>query len=111
MIQLHPDCLVFQTSNGESIPCSAEVVTVELMGDSASQISPLLVQEAASAVVYYFKEELGRTSVSITEFATALERVLNGFGFNVTTAESSSEHPATASDLRALLDSDEPVEL
>jgi len=111
MIQLHPDCLVFQTSNGESIPCSAEVVTVELMGDSASQISPLLVQEAASAVVYYFKEELGRTSVSITEFATALERVLNGFGFNVTTAESSSEHPTAASDLRALLDSDEPVEL
>ncbi len=112
MIQLHPDCLVFQTSTGESFPCSAEVVTVELIGESAAEISPVLIQEAASAVVYYFKEELGRTSVSIPEFANALERVLNEFGFNVTTAEASFEQTPVVSDLRMLLDASGPgVEL
>jgi hypothetical protein len=112
MIQLHPDCLVFKTSTGESIPCSAEVVTVELMGEAVSQINPLLVQEAASAVVYYFKDELGQTTVSITEFAEALEKVLNGLGFDVTTAGASTGPATVESDLRQLLDSAEPwVEL
>ena len=35
MIQLHTDCLVFETSDGEAIPCSAQDVTVELRGDAA----------------------------------------------------------------------------
>jgi hypothetical protein len=104
MIQLHPDCLVFKTSTGESIPCSAELVTLELMGESVSQLNPLLVQEAASAVVYYFKDELGQTTVSITEFAGALERVLNGLGFNVTTTGKLPAPATAASDLRRLLD-------
>ena len=112
MIQLHPDCLVFKTSTGESLPCSAEVVTVELMGEAVSQLNPLLVQEAASAVVYYFKDELGQTTVSITEFAEALERVLNGLGFDVTTAGALGGPATVSSDLRGLLDSAEPwVEL
>ena len=34
MIQLHTDCLVFETSDGDSIPCSAQDVTVELLGDA-----------------------------------------------------------------------------
>ena len=33
MIQLHPDCLMLQMASGESIPCCAELVTVELMGE------------------------------------------------------------------------------
>ena len=53
MIQLHPDCLIFETSTGESIPCSAEVVTIELVGDS--KLDPQIVREAAAAVVYYFR--------------------------------------------------------
>ena len=63
MIQLHPDCLIFETSSGESIPCSAEVVTIELVGDS--KLDPEIVREAASAVVYYFRHELGRDNVSV----------------------------------------------
>jgi hypothetical protein len=85
MIQLHPDCLIFQTSSGENIPCSAEVVTVELVGEAT--LDPEIVREAASAVVYYFKVELGRDNVSIEEFSRALERVLIKLGYEVTAGE------------------------
>ena len=40
MIQLHPDCLIFRTSQGELIPCSAESVTIEMIGDASSVIDP-----------------------------------------------------------------------
>ena len=89
MIQLHPDCLIFQTSSGESIPCSAEVVTIELVGDS--KLDPEIVREAASAVVYYFRNELGRDNVSIEEFSRALQKVLCRLGYDVTTADSDSD--------------------
>ena len=29
MIQMHADCLTFNMPDGESIPCSAELVTIE----------------------------------------------------------------------------------
>ena len=51
MIQLHTDCLVFETSDGEAIPCSAQDVTVELLGDAAHELEPMLVTEAAEAVL------------------------------------------------------------
>lgn len=92
MIQLHPDYLVFHTSQGENIPASAETVTIELIGDAASSIDPEIVREAAAAVVHYFKEELKQEQVSIGEFSKALERVLNTFGYNV------SSNPGTASE-------------
>src|ERR1041384_8183207 len=82
MIQLHPDCLIFETSSGESIPCSAEVVTIELVGDS--KLDPQTVREAAAAVVYYFRNELGRDNVSGEEFSRSLQRVLNTLGYEVT---------------------------
>ena len=86
MIQLHPDCLIFETSSGESIPCSAEVVTIELVGDS--KLDPEIVREAASAVVYYFRTELGRDNVSIEEFSRALQKVLCRLGYEVSSADS-----------------------
>src|SRR5436190_22294220 len=82
MIQLHPDCLIFETSSGESIPCSAEVVTIELVGDS--KLDPQIVREAAAAVVYYFRNELGRDNVSVEEFSRALQKVLCRLGYDVT---------------------------
>lgn len=85
MIQLHPDCLIFETSSGESIPCSAEVVTIELVGDA--QLDPEIVREAAAAVVYYFRNELGRDNVSIAEFSRALQKVLMRLGYEVTSAD------------------------
>lgn len=85
MIQLHPDCLIFETSAGESIPCSAEVVTIELVGDA--QLDPQVVREAAAAVVYYFRNELGRDNVSVEEFSRALQRVLGNLGYEVSSPD------------------------
>ena len=95
MIQLHPDCLIFHTSQGETIPCSAEVVTIELVGDS--NLDPDVVREAAAAVVYYFKNELGREDVSVDEFSRALQRVLCNLGYEVTSnddQDASAQIPA-----------------
>ena len=108
MIQLHPEYLIFQTSQGELIPCSAESVTIELIGDASSILDPAVVREAAAAVVHYFKTELGRETVSVTEFSKALERVLNCFGFNVVTTTGPKDTPVdirtSESDLSQLVE-------
>jgi hypothetical protein len=83
MIQLRSDCLVFKTLAGHSIPCSAQFVTVALVGLDASQVDSDLLQHATAAVVHYFKEELGRCSVSLAEFSEALELVLRHFGLSI----------------------------
>ena len=93
MIQLHPDYLIFRTSHGELIPCSAETVTIELIGDASSALDPLTVREAAAAVVHYFKEELGRETVSVAEFSAALEHALKMFGYDVVTTASEQRGP------------------
>ncbi len=94
MIQLHPDCLIFQTSAGENIPCSAEVVTIELIGDA--NLDPEIVREAAAAVVYYFRNDLGREHVSVEEFSKALQRVLGRLGYQVSSQDSPAEEPRLA---------------
>ena len=83
MIQLKTDCLIFHTHDGEQIPCSAEWVTLELMGEGADLIDPEVVHHASAAVLHYFKHELQRQSVSVGEFAIALEKVLRSFGLSV----------------------------
>src|SRR4051794_24010522 len=83
MIQLHRDYLLFETAEGQIIPCSAEFVAVELIGDAASSLDPELVQQAASAVLHYFKEDLGWTTVSVGEFSKALEQALQALGLRV----------------------------
>jgi hypothetical protein len=82
MILLRPDCLVFKTATGESIPCSVDKVTVEFIGAGLESLDKDLVRNAALAVLHYFKEELGRNSVSVAEFSTALEQALSGLGVN-----------------------------
>jgi hypothetical protein len=96
MIQLHPDYLIFQTALGEAIPCSAETVTVELMGEAAASLDPDVIRQAASAVLHYFKHDLERTFVSVDEFAQALEKVLTKLGFDVLRERDDSEAEATA---------------
>ncbi len=86
MIQLHPDCLIFRMADGDLVPCSAENVTIELIGEDSSKLDPEVVREAAAAVVFYFKNELGRETVSVSEFAQALGRVLQSFGYQVVTS-------------------------
>ncbi|MHB1307473.1 MAG: hypothetical protein ACYDC1_02140 [Limisphaerales bacterium] len=87
MIQLRSDCLVFRTSDGD-VPCSAEYVAVELIGESVSLIDPIVVHEAAQGVLHYFRDELGRDHVTVGEFSEALAKVLRGFGVKVQAAES-----------------------
>ncbi len=96
MIQLADDYLVFQLNNGESIPCSAEMVSIELMGESAALFDREFVQHAATAVLHYFKQELGRDSVTVGEFSLALERVLRGFGLSVSMSGSAAIIPGMA---------------
>lgn len=102
MIQLNPDYLVFKTAAGENIPCSAELVTIELMGDSLSLVDPDLIHNASAAVLHYFKIELGRHSVSVGEFSLALERVLRGFGLSITSSETEEPMRVAEADLREL---------
>ncbi len=83
MIQLRSNYLVFRMSSGELLPCSAEAITEELLGDAISLIEPQTIQEALKAVVHYFREEEEYSSVSVDQFSNALGKVLQGFGFDV----------------------------
>jgi hypothetical protein len=101
MIQLKPDCLIFQTAAGEKIPCSAEWITLELMGAAAEQVNPELIHNAAAAVLHYFKHELHRHFVSVAEFVMALDKALRGVGLTVF-ADVTPETRVMESDLRVL---------
>jgi hypothetical protein len=95
MIALAYDCLLFQTTSGESIPFSAEMISVELTDDGIGAFDPEFLKHAASAVFHYFKHDLGRVTVTVGEFAGALEKVLRGFGL---TSEPIEDH-STGEDL------------
>jgi hypothetical protein len=92
MIALAYDCLLFQTSNGESIPFSAEMISVELTGEGIGEFDQEFLKHAASAVFHYFKHDLGRVTVTVGEFAGALEKVLRGFGLQSESDEQNGEH-------------------
>jgi hypothetical protein len=79
MIALATDYLVFQMATGESVPFSADAISDELIGGNDSTYDPELVGHAANAVFHYFKHELGYQTVTVGEFAAALEKVLDGF--------------------------------
>lgn len=103
MISLASDYLLFQLSSGESVPFSAEMISVEVMGDAADVFEPEFVKHAAASVFHYFKHELGRETISAAEFAGALEKVLRGFGFKVNLGEDDASAGETVEgDLRLL---------
>jgi hypothetical protein len=79
MIALASDCLLFRMANGESIPFSADMISVELMGAAARNFSPEFLHHATQAVFHYFQHELGHTTVTVEEFAEAFEKALKGF--------------------------------
>ncbi len=103
MILLRRDCLVFETSNGESIPCSATEISVELMGAAADSLDKEIIEHAAMGVLHFFKEQLGRSSVSVAEFSVALEQALNSLGLNIKPKPAQTVLPrVTESDLSRL---------
>lgn len=80
MILLSRDCLVFEMANGESIPLSAQTISIELVGEKiSSTFDSEFLEHAASAVFHYFKNDLKRESVTVGEFTLALEKVLQEF--------------------------------
>jgi len=85
MIALSSNCLFFQLSNGESVPCSAEMICVEVIGSSDSLVDPEMLRHAAASVFHYFKNDLERETVTVGEFAGALEKVLRTLGFTIYT--------------------------
>ena len=100
MIALASDCLLFELANGESVPYFADMVSVELEGGLVEAFDSEFVQHAANAVFHYFKHELGRQTVTLGEFAAALEKVLSGFASGAQpSAGSASSPPAPESDL------------
>ena len=104
MIALASDCLLFETQGGESVPFSAEMVSIELMGDSSKLLDPDFVKQASKAVFHYFRNELGRETVTVAEFAGALEKVLRSFGYRVHSADNDSDEEPSffESDLQRL---------
>jgi hypothetical protein len=83
MIALESNCLLFQLANGESVPCSAEMISVELTGNGNDLFDPEILRHAAASVFHYFKKELERETVTVGEFAVALEKVLRHLGFTI----------------------------
>ena len=81
MIALQSGCLLFQLASGESVPCSAEMISVELTGNAEGVLDPEVLRHATASVFHYFKNELERESVTVGEFASALEKVLRQLGF------------------------------
>ena len=81
MIALQSGCLLFQLASGESVPCSADMISVELTGSTDCLLDPEVLRHAAASVFHYFKIELERETVTIGEFAGALEKVLRQLGF------------------------------
>ena len=82
MIALRNDCLLFQLASGESVPCSAEMISVEVIGDD-HWLEPDLLRHAAASVFHYFKKELARETVTVGEFSVALEKVLRHLGLTL----------------------------
>jgi hypothetical protein len=101
MIKLASDCLLFEMTSGESVPLSAEMISVELSGASTSLFDPEFVKQAAGAVFHYFRTELGCQTITVAEFAGALERVLRGFGL-----AAQMDEPAPKCETQRVVESD-----
>src|SRR5882724_12791897 len=103
MIALASDYLLFRMANGESVPISVEMLSVELMGETTELFDSEFVRHAANAVFHYFKHELRRQTVTVGEFAGALEKVLRGFALTGQAAARTQCAPRVLeSDLRRL---------
>lgn len=112
MIQLRPDYLEIQSESGDLLPCSAEQVSVELLGEACYQLDPVMVQHAAEAVLHYFRHDMGRENVTVAEFSEALEKALRGMGVSVQAATKPVEEGTVSElDLRAMAESSDSMEL
>lgn len=103
MIQLANEYLVLQTEEGENLPFNAQHVSVEILGKTKSKLDPEFVKHAAAAVLHYFRDELGKESVTVAEFSEALEKILRGFAVGPEKPVEAEKHPRVASSDLSLL--------
>lgn len=87
MISLAKDCLLCELTTGETIPLSSEMISVELIQDAPGKFEPEILRHAAAAVFHYFRNDLGRDTITAAEFAEALEKALQGFGMTVSATD------------------------
>jgi len=90
MIALRTDCLLFELTNGESIPCTADMITVEIAGEAADALDREMLRHAAASVFHYFKVELQRETVTVGEYSRAMEKVLAHLGYTIHPSEPGS---------------------
>lgn len=102
MILLAEECLVLETAAGEGMPYSAEMISVELIGGNPGGLDPDQVRHAAAAVFHYFRNELGRDTVSVSEFTEALEKVLDGGALGKAGGEENPSAPVPETDAGSL---------
>jgi hypothetical protein len=103
MILLACDCLLFELPSGESVPFSAEMISIEIADGAGGVIEQDFVEHAAASVFHYFKNDLGRKSVSVAEFASVFETVLSGLGLKLSAGRLSATPVAEPTrDLRLL---------
>jgi hypothetical protein len=103
MILLSDNHLIFKLPNGESVLVSPDTICVDLAGNSCdpgSSFDTEFIRAAASAVFHYFKNDLGRDTVTLSDFSEALEKILRGFALEAVAAEPAA--PDTEADLRLL---------
>jgi hypothetical protein len=79
VIALAEDCILLRCENGEAEPVNVGTVSIEVFTEGPSPFDEEFVKEASAAVLHFFKKEEGRDSVTLGEFAGALEKVLKGF--------------------------------
>jgi hypothetical protein len=99
MIALRSECLIFQTASGESLPFSADMISAELLGEQVQAFDAEFVHHAAKAVFHYFRHDLGRQTVSVGEFAVAMEKVLRGFALTAQQRDDDPRPEVVESDL------------
>jgi hypothetical protein len=98
MIAFAETCLLVKTSQGEDVPFYSDEIPSEFLGQTAAHADSELLEHAADAVGYYFKNELGVETIPAESFTGALEKVLGGF------AAAGARDQAVESSLCQLLD-------
>ena len=106
MIALAHDCILLRQPNGESKPVNPGTIAIEVVTDGAAPFDEEFVKEATAAVLHYFKQEQGRESVTLGEFAEALEKVLQGFQFPDASSSSSFSSSSSSSEDPRVLEAD-----
>jgi len=95
MIWLGSDYLLFEMPGGECVPFSSDAIAVEIVDETGGELDVNAVKQAANAVYHYFKHELGRQSVTVREFAQAMEKALDGFEISILSTKSAASPPIT----------------